>query len=89
VDISFDAAKDKINLAKHGVSLALAVDLVWDEMVSWLDDRYGYDELRINGIAPLGDTLYFVSFVDRNDVPQVISLRKANNLEVKKYVANY
>ena len=69
MEITFDPAKDKINQVKHGVSLADAKFLEWDEMVSWLDERFGYDEQRICGLAPLGNTLYFVAFVERHDVP--------------------
>ncbi|HSY29633.1 MAG TPA: BrnT family toxin [Burkholderiaceae bacterium] len=89
MDITFDLAKDKINLAKHGVSLADAKFLEWDEMVSWLDERFDYDEQRICGLAPLGNTLYFIAFVERNDAPHVISLRKAINREVKRYAEYY
>ena len=31
MEIIFDPTKDKINIAKHGLSLADAVKLVWDE----------------------------------------------------------
>lgn len=52
--IVFDPAKDKLNLADHGVSLALARELAWDEALVWLDDRFGYDELRMIGLVPRG-----------------------------------
>jgi len=31
VRIDFDPAKDKLNLADHGLSLSLARELAWDE----------------------------------------------------------
>lgn len=87
--IVFDPAKDKLNLADHGVSLALARELAWDEALVWLDDRFGYDELRMIGLVPRGDRLYYVAFVDRGNTRRVISLRLAERREVKHYVENY
>ena len=87
--IVFDPAKDKLNLADHGVSLALARELAWDEALVWLDDRFEYDELRMIGLVPRGDRLYYVAFVDRGSTRRVISLRFAERREVKHYVENY
>ena len=80
--------KDKLNLAKHGLSLSFAEKLIWDEAYVWVDPRYAYDELRVIGLVPEGNTLYFVAFVDRGDVRRTLSLRRAERREVKKYVEN-
>lgn len=37
--VEYDPAKDAINLAKHGVSLALAAGLDWDASLVWVDER--------------------------------------------------
>ena len=87
--IVFDPAKDKLNQADHGLSLALAKDLAWDEALVWVDDRFEYDELRMIGLVPLGDRLYYVAFVDRGGTRRIISLRYAERREVKHYVQNY
>jgi uncharacterized DUF497 family protein len=84
----FDPNKDKLNLTNHGLSLSLAEKLVWDEAYVWVDPRYPYDELRMIGLVPEGNTLYYVAFVDRGDVRRTISLRLAERREVKKYVEN-
>ena len=86
--IEFDPVKDKANLAKHGVSLALAGKLDWDTALVWLDDRFDYGELRMIALAPEANTLYFVAFVERGDVRRIISLRRAEIREVKHYVEN-
>jgi len=88
VRFEFDHTKDKLNRAQHGLSLALAAELAWDEALVWVDERYGYDELRMVGLVPKGDRLYYVAFVDRSDVRRVISLRYAERREVKHYVDN-
>ena len=86
--IEFDPAKDATNLARHGVSLSLAGKLDWDAALVWVDDRFDYDELRMIALAPEGDTLYYVAFVDRGEVRRIISLRRAERREVKHYVEN-
>lgn len=87
--IEFDPEKDRTNLAKHGLSLALANELVWDEALVWVDDRFEYDELRMIGLVPEGNRLYYVAFVDRDKTRRIISLRYAERGEVKHYVENY
>ena len=84
--IEFDPAKDAVNQAKHGVSLALAVELDWEAALVWIDDRFEYAELRMIALAPKTKILYYVAFVDRGEVRRVISLRRANRREVKHYV---
>ena len=66
MQIEFDPAKDLINQAKHGVSLTLAAELDWDDALVWVDDRFGYGELR-----------------------RIISLRRADRREVKRYVDSF
>lgn len=86
--IELDPAKDAANVAKHGVSLALARQLDWDAALAWVDDRFGYDELRMIALAPEAGILYYVAFVDRGEVRRVISLRRATRREVKHYAEN-
>jgi hypothetical protein len=88
VRLLFDPDKDKLNLASHRLSLTFAEKLVWDEAYVWVDPRYPYDELRMIGLVPEGNTLYYVAFVDRGDVRRIISLRLAERRAVKKYVEN-
>jgi uncharacterized protein len=88
VHFTLDRDKDKLNLANHGLSLSLAEKLAWDEAYVWVDPRYAYDELRMVGLVPEGNTLYYVAFVDRGDERRIISLRLAERREVKKYVEN-
>ena len=88
-DFDFDLAKDKLNRARHGLSLAFARKLVWEEALVWLDHRYEYDEIRMIGLVPEGNTLYYVAFVDRNEIRRVISLRYAERKEINHYAKNY
>ena len=84
--IELDPAKDALNRARHGVSLGLARELNWDAALVWVDDRFGYDELRMIALAPKTNTLYYVAFVDRGDRYRIISVRRATRREVQRYV---
>lgn len=83
--VTYDLAKDAANLAKHGVSLELAAELEWDSAVTWPDLRRMYGEPRQCSIGYIGLRLFFVAFVDRGMERRIISLRKANSREVKRY----
>ncbi len=82
----FDPNKDRLNLEKHGLSLSLAKGLDWEAALLWIDDRQDYGETRVLALAPKTEILYYVAFVDRADVRRIISLRRANRREVKRYV---
>jgi uncharacterized protein len=86
--IEFDPAKNLANLDKHGLSLAMAETLDWDEALVWVDDRFEYGQVRMIALAPDTGVLYYVAFTDRSDVRRIISLRKANRREVKHYAEN-
>jgi uncharacterized DUF497 family protein len=86
VQIDFDPNKDQLNVAKHGLSLALAAELDWEDALVWIDDREDYGEVRLIALAPKTGILYYVALVDRGRVRRIISLRRANRREVKHYV---
>ena len=92
MNVTFDPAKDAANLVKHGLTLLDAVSLEWEAAVVWSDNRRDYGEPRMVGLVPVNDKLFCVVFVDRPpEQPterRIISLRKANNREVKRYANN-
>lgn len=81
----FDTAKDAVNQAKHGVSLALAEVLFAAPHVSMQDDRFDYGEEREVAFGHINGRLFVCVYVDRGTRRRVISLRKANKREVKRY----
>jgi uncharacterized DUF497 family protein len=83
--IEFDHEKDTANLAKHGVSLALASELEWESALVWADARKLYGEARQCALALRDNRVYFAAFVIRAGVRRMISLRKANEREVRRY----
>ena len=87
MNITFDAVKEAANLAKHGISLAMASELEWETALIWPDKRRDYGEIRMIGHVLKSTRLYCVVFTDRGQVRRIISLRKANEREVRDYVA--
>ena len=87
MEITFDPDKDVANIAKHGVSLALAAELEWEWLLVKVDTRRDYGELRMVGYAPIGPRVFCVVFTDRGEERRMISLRKANTREVNYYAS--
>lgn len=87
--ITFDPAKDRLNLANHGVSLALAQSLEWDLIQVEEDTRIAYGEQRWIGLAPRGQRIYCVVFTEEQDGYRIISLREATNHEKRTYVDHF
>ena len=89
MNVTFDPAKDAANLAKHGVSLTEAAGFEWGTAVVWPDTRRDYGEARMVALGYIGLRMMALVFVDRPpEQPterRIISLRKANRREVKRY----
>ena len=89
MNVTFDPAKDAANLAKHGFSLLDAVGFEWETAVVWPDTRRDYGEARMVALGYIGLRIMALVFVDRPpEKPterRIISLRKANSREVKRY----
>ena len=89
MNVTFDPAKDAVNLAKHGFSLLDALGFEWETAVAWPDTRRDYGEPRMVALGYIGLRIMSVVFVDRPpEQPterRIISLRKANTREVKRY----
>lgn len=85
MEITFDAAKDEANIAKHGVSLATAADFEWDTAAIEKDARKAYGEDRYRAFGFIGVRLHCLVFVIRDQAIRAISLRRANHREVKRY----
>ena len=85
VSISFDPEKNERNVAVRGISFELAADFEWSSALVVEDTRKDYGEPRFQALGLIGDRLHMLVFTPRKDVVHVISLRKANKREVKRY----
>lgn len=85
MEFEWDDAKHAANRAKHGLSLAEAKRLDWAYGVNVVDERYAYGEVRVTRFAPLDGRLHVCVFTDRNGCLRIISLRKANQREIRDH----
>lgn len=83
--IFYDKDKNAANQLKHGIPLSLAAEMEWEAAIVWPDARREYGENRMAGIGYIGLRLFFIVFVDRAEGRRIISLRKANPREIKRY----
>ncbi len=81
----FDPEKDTANHAKHGLSLARIRDAVWPPEFVAEDARRDYAENRWYAYVQLDKRIHVVIFTLRGASVRVISLRKANQREVRRY----
>ena len=83
--LAFDPDKDAINIAKHGVSLALAVAM---EILTVREDtRRDYGETRYIALGLIDGGRYCLVFADRAGSVRAISLRRAHTKEFERYVS--
>ena len=73
------------NLANHGVDFRDLERLDWRRALVFEDWRKDYGETRFIAMAPLGDRLHVVVYVERGGERRIISARKANTREVAFY----
>ncbi len=83
----WDEAKSLLNLQKHKVSFELAECLFNESMITTVDDRVDYGELRYTAYSMCEGSLFNVVYTERNSKIRIISVRKANEREKSKYQA--
>ena len=85
--IEFDPMKDEENRDKHGFPLAAASLLFDGPFIEEEDRREDYGETRFVALGPLpaNDRIYVVVYTWRENARRLISFRKANGREIRKY----
>jgi len=85
VKITFDTTKSVANIKTRGLSFDRVADLDWSTADIVEDTRRDYGERRYRVIGYLDGRLHVAVFTPRGEAVHVISLRKANVREVKRY----
>ncbi len=85
MSISFDPAKSHRNAIERGLPFTLVEELAWDSALIEHDTRQDYGEPRYRVLGLIGRRLHALVFTPRAGKVHVISLRKANSREVKRY----
>ena len=79
----YDPAKDKANLAKHGVSLAAAAEIKVLAIIE--DTRFDYGEERYRAFGTIKGEYHCLAFTVRDETIRAISLRRAHAKEIRRY----
>lgn len=86
LQITFDPAKSEQNARLRSLPFERAAAFDFDGALYAVDERKSYAEVRIIAIGGLGDRLHVLCFTETEDGIRVISFRKANAREVRRYV---
>ena len=84
--ITFYPVKNERNVRLRGLSFEQAADFAFDSALFAVDERREYHETRFVAMGLLGSRVHVLCFIEMPDGIRVISLRKANSREVKRYV---
>jgi len=92
VAVEFDPAKDEANKRKHRLSLILAQRVFEGPFIEEQIVRAGLSEPRFIAIGPvasLGNRICVTIYTWRQSNRRVISFRKANDREIRRYHRDY
>ena len=82
----YDPAKDRENREKHGLPLLFGLRvLAAVGLQSAIDRRFNYGETRSVGYGMVNGRLYSVAYTIRAGQVRLISVRKANRREHRRY----
>jgi uncharacterized DUF497 family protein len=85
VDITFDPTKNERNIRERGLSFERVSDLDFRTATYAIDTRHDYGETRIVAVGYLDGREHVLCFTEAETGIRVISFRKANAGEVRRY----
>ena len=81
----FDRAKSVKNERERGLPFAAAAFLFDGPRLEWEDRRKDYGEIRFNTLGEIEGRTFCASFTRRGEAIRIISFRKANARETRRY----
>jgi uncharacterized DUF497 family protein len=85
----WDSEKDAYNQISRDVSFKMASEIFDDEQrLTFEDTRYPYGEQRFITFGEIKGRIFCVVYTMRGEMVRIISARKANKKEQKRYVSN-
>ena len=85
MNFAWDEAKNRKNIAKHGLSFEDAEQVFSGPCVTFEDDRFDYGEERLITLGLLAGRPVIIAHSPRDEGTRIISIRKANRHEQKIY----
>jgi uncharacterized protein len=83
--LTWDERKRQANIAKHGIDFADCEPVFSSPLVTQEDNRADYGEQRLQSLGLLNDVVVFLCWVERQQGPHLISIRKAKKHERATY----
>lgn len=83
--ITYDPAKNARNIQERGLSFDRVTEFDFETAIVVVDARRDYGEIRYRAVGWLDGRLHALVFTRADDGIRVISFRKANKREVKRY----
>lgn len=84
MDISYDPAKDRLNVASHGVSFEDFAGFDAPPLVH-VDDRFDYGEVRFRAFGRINGKGHCIVFTATASGIRLISFRRAHDKEMRRY----
>ena len=85
-EFEWDDAKAASNLRRHKITFEEARDVFTDPfIVEWIDDGQAEQEQRFNALGMVENRLLFVAYTMREDTIRIISARRAEAFERRRY----
>ena len=86
MSFDWDENKNRANIADHGIRFEDAQKIFDGPVLTEIDERYHYDEIREISLGLLnGIVVLMVVHTDRENVTRLISARKATAKERRRY----
>jgi uncharacterized DUF497 family protein len=85
VEVAFDPVKNERNVRERGLSFERAADFDFETAIRVEDTRRNYGERRFVAIGYLEGRLHVLCFTETDTGIRVISFRKANAREARRY----
>jgi uncharacterized DUF497 family protein len=85
--ITYDPQKRALTLERRNLDFEDAAHVFAGPHLQIEDDRQDYGETRWQTIGRLNDNVVMVVWTERDDARHIISMRKCNDRERKRYLA--
>ena len=88
MEFEFDPVKSDENIGKGRLPFDFAGLIFQGPFIEEQDDRFDYGETRFTATGPIaefGGRVFVVVYMWREGIRRIISFRKANDKEVRKY----
>ena len=92
VNFEFDPVKSEENVRRRGLPFEFAPLIFEGPFIEEEDSRYSYGESRFVATGPIaefGERMFVVVYTWRETARRIVSFRKANDREIRKYRAHH